>query len=189
MTTPLVELSAAAIKSLAEAIRGGRISEPYSAISLRDYASGPDSSEMAGELQRLAKSGMESPDIAYVLDAIAAEAREISQSRNWWSGVDGPESIQSATRDTGVVVREMFANAREEVLIAGYAVYQRCIKGSGFLRNWPTGWMRCRGSHMHVPKHHSRLSRSKKRGGAASGVRGIIQAKRLAGAASAGGIL
>ena len=36
----------------------------------------------------------------------------------------GPESIQSATRDTGVVVREMFANAREDVLIAGYAVYQ-----------------------------------------------------------------
>ncbi len=125
MTTPLVKLSAAAIKSLAEAIRRGRISAPYSDISLRDYAPGPDSSEIAGELQRLAKSGVESANIAYVLDAIATERARNQPVEDLVELVwTGPESIQSATRDTGVVVREMFANAREDVLIAGYAVYQ-----------------------------------------------------------------
>ena len=125
MTTPLVKLSAAAIKALSEAIRSGRISPPFTAISLRDYVAGADSSEIASELQRLAKSGVESPHIAYVLDAIAAE-----RARNQPIGElvelvwTGPESIRSATRDTGVVVREMFANAQEDVLIAGYAVYQ-----------------------------------------------------------------
>jgi phosphatidylserine/phosphatidylglycerophosphate/cardiolipin synthase-like enzyme len=66
-----------------------------------------------------------SANIAYVLDAIAAERARNQPVEDLVELVwTGPESIQSATRDTGVVVREMFANAREDVLIAGYAVYQ-----------------------------------------------------------------
>jgi phosphatidylserine/phosphatidylglycerophosphate/cardiolipin synthase-like enzyme len=38
-----------------------------------------------------------------------------------WSG---PEIAQAATRDTGVVVRELFAKARRSVLISSYAIYQ-----------------------------------------------------------------
>ena len=124
MTTPLVKLSTAAIKSLAEAIRGGRISAPYSAISLRDYAPGADSSEIAGELQRLAKSCVESANIAYVLDAIAAERARNQPVEDLVELVwTGPESSQSETRDTGVVVREIFGKAQRDVLIAGYALY------------------------------------------------------------------
>ncbi len=36
----------------------------------------------------------------------------------------GPEVPGIANRDTSVVVRELFANARDSVLVAGYAVYQ-----------------------------------------------------------------
>ena len=36
----------------------------------------------------------------------------------------GPEAPGIVNRDTSVVVREMFRNAKESVLIAGYAVYQ-----------------------------------------------------------------
>src|SRR5262249_55704023 len=36
----------------------------------------------------------------------------------------GPETPEFANRDTRVVVRELFATARESVLVAGYAVYQ-----------------------------------------------------------------
>ena len=36
----------------------------------------------------------------------------------------GPEAAGVVNRDTGVVVRELFQNARESVLVAGYAVYQ-----------------------------------------------------------------
>ena len=35
-----------------------------------------------------------------------------------------PEVSTSANRDTSVVVRELFANAEESVLVAGYAVHQ-----------------------------------------------------------------
>ena len=36
----------------------------------------------------------------------------------------GPDVAGIAHRDTSVVVRELFANARESVLVAGYAIYQ-----------------------------------------------------------------
>ncbi len=76
---------------------------------------GADSSEIASELQRLAKSGVESAHIAYVPDAIAAERARNQPIENpvelVWTG---PESIQSATRDTGVVVRETFAEIAED---------------------------------------------------------------------------
>src|SRR6185436_8411876 len=36
----------------------------------------------------------------------------------------GPEVDGSDNRDTSVVVRELFANAARDVLVAGYAVYQ-----------------------------------------------------------------
>jgi phosphatidylserine/phosphatidylglycerophosphate/cardiolipin synthase-like enzyme len=125
MTTPLIKLSTAAIKSLAEAIRCGRLSSPYSDISLRDYAPVTDSSEIASELQRLSKSGVDSANMVYVLDAIAAERARNQPVEDMVELVwTGPKSIQSATRDTGVVVREMFTNADEDVLIAAYAVYQ-----------------------------------------------------------------
>ncbi len=36
----------------------------------------------------------------------------------------GPEALGITNRDTSVVVRELFAHARQSVLVAGYAVYQ-----------------------------------------------------------------
>jgi phosphatidylserine/phosphatidylglycerophosphate/cardiolipin synthase-like enzyme len=38
--------------------------------------------------------------------------------------MSGPEAPGVANRDTRVVVRQLFANARTSVLVAGYAVYQ-----------------------------------------------------------------
>src|SRR5262249_9947266 len=38
--------------------------------------------------------------------------------------MSGPEAPGVANRDTRVVVRELFVNAQDSVLVAGYAVYQ-----------------------------------------------------------------
>jgi hypothetical protein len=63
--------------------------------------------------------------IAYVLDVISAERSRNQPVESFvelvWSG---PEGAQAGTRDTGVVPRGMFANVRQSVLVAGYAVYQ-----------------------------------------------------------------
>ncbi len=36
----------------------------------------------------------------------------------------GPDTRGAANRDTGVVVRELFADATDSVLVAGFAIYQ-----------------------------------------------------------------
>jgi hypothetical protein len=46
----------------------------------------------------------------------------------------GPEPGGITNRDTSVVVRELFAHAKESVLVVGYAVYQ----GNACSRLWPT---------------------------------------------------
>lgn len=125
MNSPLVKLSGSAIAALADALCSGRIAPPYSSIGVRQYVAEAECAAVAGELQRLANTGMAGAHIAYVLDAIAAERARNQPIESLvelvWSG---PEGITSATRDTGAVVREMFANARRSVVIAGYAVYQ-----------------------------------------------------------------
>jgi phosphatidylserine/phosphatidylglycerophosphate/cardiolipin synthase-like enzyme len=125
MSSPLSKLSGPAVTALAEAIRQRSLVAPYSAIALRRYAQETDCAEIAAELQQLAASGMQTAHLAYVLDAISAERSRNQPIASFvelvWSG---PESAQAGTRDTGAVVRGMFANALESVLIAGYAVYQ-----------------------------------------------------------------
>jgi phosphatidylserine/phosphatidylglycerophosphate/cardiolipin synthase-like enzyme len=125
MSSPLSKLSGPAATALAEAIRRGSLVAPYSAIALRRYAQETDCAEVAAELQKLVASGMGAAHLVYLLDVISAERSKNQPVENLvelvWSG---PESAQAGTRDTGVVVRGMFANARQSILIAGYAVYQ-----------------------------------------------------------------
>jgi phosphatidylserine/phosphatidylglycerophosphate/cardiolipin synthase-like enzyme len=64
------------------------------------------------------------PEIAYLLRAIAYERtagqRIADRIELVWRG---PEHSASTSRDTGVVVRELFSAARSTVRIAGFAVY------------------------------------------------------------------
>jgi phosphatidylserine/phosphatidylglycerophosphate/cardiolipin synthase-like enzyme len=92
---------------------------------LRDYLTGPSDAEVSVEFAYLFRSGMGPAQIAYVLEAIAAERERTDPSGRLielvWSG---PETMRSETRETGVVVRGMFAKAQKNVLVASYAVYQ-----------------------------------------------------------------
>ena len=125
MKSPMSNLSTAAIVALSEALRSGRLAAPYSSIALRDYLTGPNNVEISAEFGQLLRSGMEPAHIAYVLDAITAERERTDSSERLielvWSG---PETMRSETRETGVVVRGMFAKAQKNVLVASYAVYQ-----------------------------------------------------------------
>lgn len=98
---------------------------PFSGIALREYADGAESAAIAVALRQLSEFGTSAEGIAYILDAISQERTSNQTTENLvelvWSG---PEIAQAATRDTGVVVREMFAKARRSVLISSYAIYQ-----------------------------------------------------------------
>lgn len=125
MSSPLAKLSTATIASISEAIRSGRLAPPFSGIALREYGDGAESATIAAALRQLSDFGTSAQGVAYVLDAIGQERTRNHTIENLvelvWSG---PEIAQAATRDTGVIVREMFGKARRSVLIASYAIYQ-----------------------------------------------------------------
>jgi phosphatidylserine/phosphatidylglycerophosphate/cardiolipin synthase-like enzyme len=76
-------------------------------------------------MQRLIADGMKSEHLALLLDALADSRSKRLEGRD---AVDlvwtGPDSLGIANRDTGVVVRELFASATASVLVAGFAVQQ-----------------------------------------------------------------
>jgi phosphatidylserine/phosphatidylglycerophosphate/cardiolipin synthase-like enzyme len=110
---------------LAEALEAKSLGPPYTALSLRRYIPGPESSEVADELHRLGESGMEAIHLAYVLRLLANEHEATQRAGGRvelvWSG---PEIAGAGSRDTGVVVRELFTEARAYVLVAGFVISQ-----------------------------------------------------------------
>ena len=68
---------------------------------------------------------MESRHLADCLEMLCQDRRQRPVAEDLIDLVwTGPEAPGIVNRDTSVVVREMFQNAKESVLIAGYAVYQ-----------------------------------------------------------------
>jgi len=76
-------------------------------------------------MQQLADQGMLPAHLALLLETIAdgqqAAKRLAEATELVWTGA---EPSGSTSRDTSVVVPEMFGEARSSVLVAGYAVYQ-----------------------------------------------------------------
>lgn len=107
------------------ALEAGRLTPPFSVLAVRRLVPGSEGAAVAGELQRLSEAGMDPAHLAYAL-RLALDERQAGQQAAdrlelVWSG---PEAQGSASRDTGVVVRELFAGAQRSVLVAGFAVEQ-----------------------------------------------------------------
>ena len=123
MSGLLHKLSDSDLREIATALRSGRLSPPYSAFALQRILSA--AAAVGGDLQALADREMGPAQLATMLDMILADRRARPSMDDQLELVTtGPEVDGIANRDTSVVVRELFANARESVLVAGYAVYQ-----------------------------------------------------------------
>src|SRR5439155_23994228 len=125
LTSPLLRLSRTALDRLAEALAARRLAPPYSDLALKHYLPAPEAAAVAAELQHLAASGVGPEPLAHMLRLLGEERSEQQRAGDRvelvWSG---PEVESAGTRDTGVVVRELFAEARHSVLVAGFAVWQ-----------------------------------------------------------------
>jgi phosphatidylserine/phosphatidylglycerophosphate/cardiolipin synthase-like enzyme len=112
------------LREIALAIRSGRLSPPYTTVALQRIVSG-DVAALAADLEWLLNSGFGAEQVAATLELIRADRQARPRVEDVLELVTtGPEVPGIANRDTSVVVRELFANARESVLVAGYAVYQ-----------------------------------------------------------------
>jgi hypothetical protein len=110
---------------LAGDLRSGRLAPPFSPLALRRYVHESAAAGVAAELHQLFQDGMQPRHLAACIETLC---RDRCQRRVAEDVIDlvwtGPEAPGIVNRDTGVVVREMFRDARESVLVAGYAVYQ-----------------------------------------------------------------
>jgi phospholipase D-like protein len=117
------KLGRPAMLSLAAALESGRLRAPFAASGVARYAPSPLSVEVSAALAEMAALGMAPAAMGYTLRLLSQE-REGAQALS--DRVDlvwtGPEVAGSTSRDTAVVVRELFAAARKSVLVSSFAM-------------------------------------------------------------------
>jgi phosphatidylserine/phosphatidylglycerophosphate/cardiolipin synthase-like enzyme len=123
MSPGLGNLGRPSLQALADALENGRLTRPYSVSAVARYVP-PSMAKLAGAaLAEMAELGMSATAVAHTLRLICHE-REGAQALA--DRVDlvwtGPEVVGSGSRDTAIVVQELFAMARRSVLISTFAL-------------------------------------------------------------------
>ena len=122
MSVPLDGTSATMLRAIAAALRNGQINAPVSPVALQRVA--PACSDIAmRELVRLSGEGMQSVHLALLVETMAnaVEGELSNRAELVWTG---PESAVSHSRDTGVVVAELFRAAKKSVLVSTFVLHQ-----------------------------------------------------------------
>ena len=124
MTGTLSGLSNSDLQSLIAALRTERLSAPYSALQVARFVPGSVADPIQSSLVSLSESGFSEKQIATVMELILSDRSEQFTEPPIDLVTSGPEAPGITNRDTSVVVRELFAHAKQSVLVIGYAVYQ-----------------------------------------------------------------
>jgi len=115
-------LSPRALDDLTRALRAGHFAADTSTFMIRHMVPGIGETA-ATELCSLLSAGPAAEHAALLLDTIAAERLSLARRAVLELVMSGPDVIGNS-RDTGVVLRELFASAQRRVLIVGFAVHQ-----------------------------------------------------------------
>ena len=125
MGDALLTLPPSDLRALAASLRTGRLNAPYSASSLGRLFTDALAASVAASLQSMAEAGMQPSAAAHALEMLASSISEHPQVEDLVDLVmTGPAVAGQENRDTSVVVSDLFRQAEETILIAGYAVYQ-----------------------------------------------------------------
>lgn len=125
MISSFQNLNPSDLAELGKALRAGRLEPDFTPTSLQRYCSGADLSEIATELQKLSDEGVSTAHLALLFELLADERASQTNPDDLIDLVwTGPEPEGTASRDTSIVVPELFSKAKETVLVAGYAIYQ-----------------------------------------------------------------
>ena len=120
----LQRLDGPTLLRLANSLESGLISPPFTRLSLQGYIGLSDVVPAASFLERLSDSTSSPAQMALVLRAfVAGRPHTVSPSEMINVVVSGPDSARTS-RDTGVVMRQLFGQAQERVLAVGFAVHQ-----------------------------------------------------------------
>lgn len=117
------KLSLTQLEALGAALDSDRITSGDH-LGLQQYVPADLCREIGSEIETLLAAGVPIRQVAYFLRSLAKERSangDVSSVELVWTG---PEGVQSSSRDTGVVVRELFRSATKSILIAGFAVHR-----------------------------------------------------------------
>jgi phosphatidylserine/phosphatidylglycerophosphate/cardiolipin synthase-like enzyme len=117
------QLSRPTLLHLATALQTGRLQLPVDAIELADYVPANLQLLVGAEFEHLESLEMTSQQVAYLLRLLAQE-RQLQQAQSdrvdlVWTGA---EVANNESRDTKIVVRELFKLAKHHVTISSYAL-------------------------------------------------------------------
>lgn len=125
MTDALHRLTTEELRPLAAALQAGRLQPPWTDIALERFVPRPLIHEVAVELQQLGHEGWSTQHLVRLLETLISDRSARPNATPTVELVStGPTTDSTPTRQTAVVVRELFASARESVLVVGYAVNQ-----------------------------------------------------------------
>ena len=125
MKEALLSLSPTELKTLAASLRTGRLCTPYTASGLGRFLTEALAAPVSLSLQEMADTGMDPAATACTLELLASAFSERPSIGDLIDLVmTGPPIAGPCNRDTSVVVSDLFRNAEDSILIAGYAIYQ-----------------------------------------------------------------
>jgi len=117
-------LSDSSLLALLEAIEKQGLASS-NRLSLARHLPSTDIETVGTEIDRLIGEGLSPSHLLYFLRALSAARQGIAATAPRVELVwTGPEGSGASTRDTSVVVRELFASAKNSILIAGFAVHR-----------------------------------------------------------------
>jgi len=123
MTSIFRQLSLPNLIGVANAIEDDRLTNPLTESTLLGYVPSSLANPLASELNQLLANGVSSQHIAYMLRLLAEERVETQKMRDRVDLVwTGQEFSGSTSRDTHIVVQELFASARHSVLVSSFAL-------------------------------------------------------------------
>jgi PLD-like domain len=114
-------LSRSALEALAHGLESGGVTVPAPPSVLERYVGRELAPSVSAELGELHAQAFSPSQMSRLMLAVGSVGASSSRIELVWSG---PESVQAASRDTGIVVPELFARAKRTVLVAGFAIRQ-----------------------------------------------------------------
>ena len=124
MIPALLTLETSSLRALAEAIDRKELEAP-TALGLQPYCPASQVQTLLDEIKTALAKGLTSSGLSITVKTLVADrelraAQEVGAELVW----SGPDLAGDYTRDTRIVVHELFRKARKRVLVSTYALYQ-----------------------------------------------------------------
>ena len=111
------------LKFLADVLSEGRLNPPFNDIALSRLGV-TDPAVVIHDLSTLASQNYSAKQIATLVEAVAIERQAIEHASARIEIVATGPDTHERTRDTAIVIEQLFQEAQKSVLVVGFALYQ-----------------------------------------------------------------